>query len=94
MRLFQNEHDDVTRILKAHNLGKEILLTKKKGWIHIKISNDVFSYHRKKETRLIQGKFEDDYRYFVEMNREKRELANWEEVCLELEAWIDQIQAI
>ena len=88
MRLLSNEHKDVTKLLDSHGLGKEVLLTKKKGWIHIKLKDQVFSYHRKKESTLVEGQFKDSFRYFIQIGHEKRELTNWTSVTKQLDLWL------
>ncbi|WP_339791757.1 hypothetical protein [uncultured Imperialibacter sp.] len=90
MRLLPTEHKDIMNLLKAAGLEDEILLTKKTGWVHLKHKGEVFSFHRKKVTKLENGQFSDTVEYYVGSPRNPEKLADWPHVAARLEAWLEK----
>jgi hypothetical protein len=90
MRILPTEHKDIMNLLIKAGLEKEILLTKKTGWVHLKHNGEVFSFHRKKVTSLERGKFIDGIEYYVGTPRKSEKVEDWQEVAGQLKAWLEK----
>jgi phage pi2 protein 07 len=88
MRLHSNEHQDIMELLERAGLA-DTLLTKKSGWVHIKLGTKTFSFHRKKVTRLVDGKFTDSFEYYIGTPKKPQLVNGWNEVVVALQASIE-----
>lgn len=80
MKLLPQEQKSLFELLERLDIRNEFSLIKRKGWLHIESSQKSFAFHRKKESKLIDGNFEDSNRYFVREIDTVKEVNNWEEV--------------
>lgn len=90
MRLLPSEHTDIMNLLKEAGLENDILLTKKTGWVHLKYKSETFSFHRKKVTKLENGRFVDNVEYYVGSPRMAEKVENWQEITHRLKVWLEK----
>ena len=91
MHLYKFEHRDIVKTLnKAGIPEQELYLHKKGGWVKIEIDriDSLFEFHRKKVSRLIDGKFTDHYDYRVRLEKTIRSMENWAAVVQSFDEWI------
>ena len=96
MRLFQSEHRSLLSAANAIGYPEvEVRLWKKSGWIHIQISSrdPIFAFHRKKISRIIDGKFMDHHQYIIKVNGKMLPMKDWEEVLREFKNWLRKLEA-
>lgn len=91
MRLLDSEQRDIMALLTKAGVASDISLTKKNGWIHINYFSQSFSFHRKKVTRLVEGRFSDSLEYFFGSVRSPLKAENWNAILRELGLWVENI---
>ncbi|MFT6866196.1 MAG: 23S rRNA A2030 N6-methylase RlmJ [Cyclobacteriaceae bacterium] len=88
MRFLSLEHKDIMGLLIKLNLTNKAKFVKRKGWVYIEIDQQSFAYHRKKESLLIDGQFEDRIEFFMVCNGKRKSLNTWEEVLINFKDWL------
>lgn len=77
-------------LLKEAGLETDILLTKKTGWVHLKYKSETFSFHRKKVTKLENGRFVDSVEYYTGSPRQAEKVETWQDITLRLKTWLEK----
>ena len=93
MRLLSNEHKDIAELLSNHGLADEVLPTKKKGWVHLSVRGNTFSFHRKKVAQLVDGQLSTSFQYYIRQGSKSVEVPDWEAVKVALERFLAQKSA-
>lgn len=91
MRLLPGEQAEILKLLDQYDLSDQYILVKRRGWIHIEIYGNMFAFHRKKSAQLIQGKFEDQFHYFVRINTQAKSVNGFSEVLKEFAIWLNEL---
>ena len=82
MKFLLTEHKDIAKILSTHGFDNaEYSFRKKSGNIYLEIQGTTgeFCFYRKKETSLIDGKFQDKTIYFIGKDK-KIQFYKWSDV--------------
>ena len=88
MKLLPEEYQAIHSLLDQHGYVNDHLLVKKKGWLHIDINGNVFSFHRKDSTEIIEGKFVSHQYYLIRVCEIEKRVAEFKDVKKELEIWL------
>ena len=88
MQLHLAEHRDLMNCLHKAGVASGVRLVKRKGWVFIDIGARSFAFHRKKVTRLANGKFADSNEYYVNHPKVPVKVAGWTQVIEKLEEWL------
>ena len=96
MRFKISEYKEFVQILETYSLNPDLFkIWKKRGWINFSaenLSDIVFSFHRKKESKIINGNFTDTISYRVKLSGQKEITTdNWQLVVDQFEFWIKNI---
>ena len=93
MRFLQSEHDAFKALIDSSSFDyASFTFHKKKGWLRISQPSKVstFRFHRKEESSLDNnGKWIDTKSYFIEVNKEKKEVQVFDEVIVEFKTWLE-----
>lgn len=95
MRLFQYEHRDLVNITKEYGFDTvELLFRKKAGWLKVDlgVTSEIFEFHRKKITHLVENQFQDHYEYRIKIRGEVIYLNSWSEVKAQYREWISRLE--
>ena len=96
MRLFQSEYRSLLSAASTAGYPEvEVRLWKKSGWVHLQISNrdPIFAFHRKKISRITDGKFMDHYQYIIKVDGKMLPMEDWDQVLLEFKNWLRKLEA-
>jgi hypothetical protein len=91
MRIKAHEYEDIIALLVKLNISEEdILFVKKKGWFTIqKIQREgKFEFHRKLETHLVNGEFQDELNYRFRTGGKVQMATSWDDVLKNLGIWL------
>lgn len=87
MKALAKETEDLQSFLRDSGRS-EILFTKKRGWMHILIGNESFSYFRAEHINLQGIK---SVSYSIKKNSSQTDLLSWEEVLFYFKNWLAQL---
>ncbi len=88
MQLHQAEHRDIMDRLHQRGLTNSVRFVKRKGWVFIEMNGSSFAFHRKKVTRLENGRFTDALEYYTNYPQKPVKVAGWQEVLARFDAWL------
>ncbi len=95
MHLNQTEYKAILSAIQQMGFDKnQILFRKKGGWIKIQLEGitELFQFHRKKITKIVEGRFKDHYQYRIKINGVVRPVDSWHNILSEFDTWLSEIK--
>lgn len=96
MKFLESEHKAIKAAIEASPLPYEAFtFVKRRGRLHIQFGKQqpVFTFHRKKETKLNdQLKWDETTTYELGMAANRQTVTTWEDVMEAFSSWLDEIQ--
>ena len=94
MHLNKFEYNGILAAIRREGYQQDKLLFRKKaGWVKIQLEGvgELFQFHRKKVTQIVDGRFKDHYQYRIKVNGVIQSVDSWQNVKAEFETWLSEI---
>lgn len=88
MQLHQTEYSDIKELLRRWQMTEAASFVKRKGWVFIELKGHSFAFHRKKVTKLENGRFIDSSEYYTNFPQKPAKVDGWPEVIQQMEEWM------
>ena len=95
MHLSKSEYKAILSSIQQMGFDKnQILFRKKSGWIKIQLEGitELFQFHRKKITKIVEGRFKDHYNYRIKINGVVKSVDSWNNILSEFDIWLSEIK--
>ncbi len=95
MHLNKFEYNGILAAIRREGYQQDqIHFRKKGGWIKIQLEGitELFQFHRKKITKIVEGRFKDHYQYRIKINGVVRPVDSWHNILSEFDTWLSEIK--